>query len=69
MAFEKVDPKVDFPALERETLSFWEQTRAFDKLRSGYGIRREFAATTVTLDNSTEHLRPQLAALGFSLHT
>ena len=33
MAFEKVDPKVDFPALERSVLAFWEETRAFDKLR------------------------------------
>ena len=33
MAFEKVDPKVDFPAQEREILEFWERTRAFDKLR------------------------------------
>ena len=33
MAFEKVDPKVDFPAQEREVLAFWEKTRAFDKLR------------------------------------
>ncbi len=33
MAFEKVDPKVDFPAQERAILAFWEQSRAFDKLR------------------------------------
>ena len=33
MAFAKVDTKVDFPALERQTLRFWEETRAFDKLR------------------------------------
>jgi isoleucyl-tRNA synthetase len=33
MAFEKVDPKVDFPAQERAVLAFWEKTRAFDKLR------------------------------------
>jgi isoleucyl-tRNA synthetase len=33
MAFEKVEPKVDFPAQEREILTFWEETRAFDKLR------------------------------------
>ena len=33
MAFEKVDPKVDFPALERGILKLWEQTRAFDRLR------------------------------------
>ena len=33
MAFDKVDPKVDFPALERDILAFWERTSAFDKLR------------------------------------
>jgi len=33
MAFEKVDPKVDFPALERGILAFWERTKAFDRLR------------------------------------
>ncbi len=33
MAFEKVDPKVDFPAQEREILTFWQETQAFEKLR------------------------------------
>jgi isoleucyl-tRNA synthetase len=33
MAFDKVDPKVDFPAQERATLAFWRETRAFDRLR------------------------------------
>ncbi len=33
MAFDKIDPKTDFPALERDILAFWERTRAFDKLR------------------------------------
>jgi len=33
MPFEKVDPKADFAAHEREVLSFWEQIRAFDTLR------------------------------------
>jgi|CXWL01.1.fsa_nt_gi isoleucyl-tRNA synthetase len=33
MPFEKVDPKVDFPALERDILAFWERTGAFNKLR------------------------------------
>ena len=33
MAFEKVDPKTDFPALERDIGAFWEATKAFDKLR------------------------------------
>lgn len=33
MAFEKVDPKTDFPAMERDVLALWEKTRAFDRLR------------------------------------
>ncbi|MCO6436166.1 MAG: isoleucine--tRNA ligase [Phycisphaerae bacterium] len=33
MPFDKVDPKVDFPAQERDILAFWQETRAFDKLR------------------------------------
>ena len=33
MAFEKVDPKADFPAQERDILAFWERTKAFDRLR------------------------------------
>ncbi len=32
MAFDKIDPKVDFPALERDVLAFWERTKAFEKL-------------------------------------
>ncbi|MFQ5461299.1 MAG: isoleucine--tRNA ligase [Phycisphaerae bacterium] len=33
MAFDKVDPKVDFPALERGVLNDWEQSDAFGTLR------------------------------------
>lgn len=33
MPFSKVDPKVDFPAQEREILAFWDKIRAFDTLR------------------------------------
>ncbi len=33
MAYEKVDSKTDFPALEREILQFWNETRAFETLR------------------------------------
>ena len=33
MAFEKVDPKVDFAAQEQEILGFWERAGAFEKLR------------------------------------
>ena len=34
MAFDKVDAKVDFPALEREVLAYWEEIKAFDCLRA-----------------------------------
>ncbi|MFH0981095.1 MAG: class I tRNA ligase family protein, partial [Planctomycetota bacterium] len=34
MAFEKVDTQVDFPALERQILKFWDRIQAFDKLRA-----------------------------------
>lgn len=34
MPFDKVDPKVDFPALERDVFAFWERTQAFEKLRA-----------------------------------
>ncbi len=34
MAFEKVNPKVDFPAQERGILELWDKTQAFEKLRS-----------------------------------
>ncbi len=33
MAFRKIDPKVDFPALERGILEFWDETSAFERLR------------------------------------
>ncbi len=33
MPFKEVPNKVDFPAQERELLAFWEQNRAFQKLR------------------------------------
>ncbi len=33
MPFEKVETQVDFPALERDTLRFWEDQHIFDKLR------------------------------------
>jgi isoleucyl-tRNA synthetase len=33
MAFDKVDPKADFPAQERAILTFWDEIKAFDKLR------------------------------------
>ncbi len=33
MAFDKIDPKADFCAMERDVLRFWNETKAFDKLR------------------------------------
>jgi len=33
MGFQEVNNKVDFPALERELLHFWKETRAFARLR------------------------------------
>jgi isoleucyl-tRNA synthetase len=33
MPFDKVESQIDFPALEREILQFWQQTNAFDRLR------------------------------------
>ena len=33
MAFEKVDSKIDFPAVERDVLAFWKETKAFETLR------------------------------------
>ncbi|HUU83578.1 MAG TPA: isoleucine--tRNA ligase [Phycisphaerae bacterium] len=34
MAFEKVEPKIDFPAAERDILAFWKETGAFEALRA-----------------------------------
>ena len=34
MAFDKVDPQVDFPAQERAVLDFWQREHIFDKLRA-----------------------------------
>src|SRR5918996_1687694 len=33
MAFQKVDTQVDFSALERRILAFWDETQAFNRLR------------------------------------
>jgi isoleucyl-tRNA synthetase len=33
LSFEKVESAIDFPALERRILRFWDQTQAFEKLR------------------------------------
>ena len=34
MAFKEVNPKVNFPELERAILKFWKETDAFNKLRA-----------------------------------
>jgi isoleucyl-tRNA synthetase len=34
MPFDKVETQVDFPALERKILSWWQETQAFEKLRA-----------------------------------
>ena len=34
MPFDRVDPKVDFPAPERRVLRLWDRTDAFNKLRA-----------------------------------
>ncbi len=34
MAFDKVDPQVDFPARERAVLAFWNENKIFDRLRA-----------------------------------
>lgn len=34
MPFEKVETQVDFPALERKTLEFWDAIKAFDRVRA-----------------------------------
>ncbi len=34
MPFEKVNPKVDFPALERDVLKLWDREDTFNKLRA-----------------------------------
>src|SRR6266436_6277978 len=34
MAFDKVDPQVDFPAQERAILDFWQRIHAFERLRA-----------------------------------
>ena len=40
---------------------------AFDRLRRDYPMRREFAATHVTLTNASPAQRSQVRALGFDL--
>ncbi|MFQ5412857.1 MAG: isoleucine--tRNA ligase [Phycisphaerae bacterium] len=53
MAFDKVDPKVDFPAQERDVLAFWERSGAFDKLRAlnAGGPKWSFLDGPITANN------------------
>ncbi len=43
MPFEKVDPKVDFPAQERHVLAFWERIQAFERLRAQNAGRKRWS--------------------------
>jgi erythronate-4-phosphate dehydrogenase len=43
------------------------RSRAFDRLRSDYPMRREFAATRVRLDHAPADLRETVRGLGFAL--
>ncbi len=54
MPFEKVETQqVDFPALERGVLEFWQRTRAFEKLRTKNrgGPRWSFLDGPITANN------------------
>jgi len=53
MPFEKVEPQVDFPALERKVLQFWDDVRAFEKLRAknAAGPRWSFLDGPITANN------------------
>ena len=43
MAFEKVEAKTDFPAMEREILRFWEQAKVFEALREKNRGRKKWS--------------------------
>jgi isoleucyl-tRNA synthetase len=53
MPFAKVETQVDFPALERDVLSFWERTGAFEALRAKNrgGPRWSFLDGPITANN------------------
>jgi len=44
-----------------------ERAKHFDRLRAEYAIRREFAATTITLTGASATLRDKVKGLGFQL--
>ena len=51
--YQPVPSTVDFPALEREILAFWEQSRAFEKLveKNAGGPRWSFIDGPITANN------------------
>ncbi|HZO27537.1 MAG TPA: isoleucine--tRNA ligase [Chloroflexota bacterium] len=51
--YQPVPSTVDFPALEREILDFWDKTRAFDKLveKNAAGPRWSFVDGPITANN------------------
>jgi hypothetical protein len=62
MAFDKVDPKVDFPAQERDILRVWEETCALDPPRArNRGCLGELSCA-VALAETTRPGRPIASA-------
>src|SRR5947209_3697390 len=53
MPFDKVETKVDFPALERAVLALWDDVGAFDRLRArnAKGPRWSFLDGPITANN------------------
>jgi len=53
MPFEKVDKQIDFPALERAMLDFWQRIDAFEQLRrkNANGPRWSFLDGPITANN------------------
>ncbi len=51
--FQEVATSLDFPALEKETLSFWSRERIFEKLRAknASGPRWSFLDGPITANN------------------
>lgn len=52
---------------DTRTLDTLERSRAFDALRTNYPLRREFAATKVSLRRASHELCAKIAGLGFNL--
>ena len=53
LVYQPVPSTVDFPALERDILAFWEQSRAFEKLveKNANGPRWSFIDGPITANN------------------